>query len=93
MSFLTHLYIVLVPLQIITGQGFEVNRRMYVDFDGVSLRRKFLTGLEPENINLMIGMLSRHITLLFFSSLEYRYHSTVDTGRVMGFAHLIIVVF
>uniref|UniRef100_A0A8C7CAF4 [histone H3]-lysine(4) N-methyltransferase n=1 Tax=Oncorhynchus kisutch TaxID=8019 RepID=A0A8C7CAF4_ONCKI len=34
-----------------------VNRRMYVDFDGISLRRKFLTGLEPENINLMIGSL------------------------------------
>ncbi|KAM9512951.1 histone-lysine N-methyltransferase 2A-like isoform 2-T2 [Salvelinus alpinus] len=47
----------LISGKIITGQGFEVNRRMYVDFDGVSLRRKFLTGLEPENINLMIGSL------------------------------------
>uniref|UniRef100_A0A4W5L8D1 PHD-type domain-containing protein n=1 Tax=Hucho hucho TaxID=62062 RepID=A0A4W5L8D1_9TELE len=35
----------LISGKIITGQGFEVNRRMYVDFDGVSLRRKFLTGL------------------------------------------------
>ncbi|XP_029476826.2 histone-lysine N-methyltransferase 2A-like isoform X3 [Oncorhynchus nerka] len=47
----------LISDKIITGQGFEVNRRMYVDFDGISLRRKFLTGLEPENINLMIGSL------------------------------------
>lgn len=43
--------------QIITGQGFEVLRRVYVDFEGISLRRKFLTGLEPESINLMIGWL------------------------------------
>eukprot|EP00063_Salmo_salar_P037028 XP_014011863.1 PREDICTED: histone-lysine N-methyltransferase 2B-like isoform X2 [Salmo salar] len=47
----------LISGKIITGQGFEVTRRMYVDFDGISLRRKFLTGLEPENINLMIGSL------------------------------------
>lgn len=42
-------------LQMITGQEFEVNRRVYVDFEGISLRRKFLTGLEPELINVMIG--------------------------------------
>uniref|UniRef100_A0A6Q2WWC3 [histone H3]-lysine(4) N-methyltransferase n=1 Tax=Esox lucius TaxID=8010 RepID=A0A6Q2WWC3_ESOLU len=47
----------LISGKIITGQGFEVNRRVYVDFEGISLRRKFLTGLEPENINLMIGSL------------------------------------
>lgn len=43
------------PPQMITGQEFEVNRRVYVDFEGISLRRKFLTGLEPELINVMIG--------------------------------------
>lgn len=42
-------------LQMISGQGFEVNRRVYVDFEGISLRRKFLTGLEPESISVMIG--------------------------------------
>lgn len=42
-------------LKMITGQEFEVNRRVYVDFEGISLRRKFLTGLEPELINVMIG--------------------------------------
>ncbi|KAL0985003.1 hypothetical protein UPYG_G00151720 [Umbra pygmaea] len=47
----------LISGKMITGQGFEVNRRVYVDFEGISLRRKFLTGLEPENINLMIGSL------------------------------------
>uniref|UniRef100_A0A673G8V2 [histone H3]-lysine(4) N-methyltransferase n=1 Tax=Sinocyclocheilus rhinocerous TaxID=307959 RepID=A0A673G8V2_9TELE len=36
---------------------FEVLRRVYVDFEGISFRRKFLTGLEPESINLMIGSL------------------------------------
>lgn len=45
-------------VQMITGQEFEVNRRVYVDFEGISLRRKFLTGLEPELINVMIGKLS-----------------------------------
>lgn len=40
----------------ITGQGFEVLRRVYVDFEGISLRRKFLTGVEPESVNIMIGM-------------------------------------
>uniref|UniRef100_A0AAR2LIK6 [histone H3]-lysine(4) N-methyltransferase n=1 Tax=Pygocentrus nattereri TaxID=42514 RepID=A0AAR2LIK6_PYGNA len=37
--------------------GFEVLRRVYVDFEGISLRRKFLTGLEPESVNVMIGSL------------------------------------
>ncbi|MBN3295615.1 KMT2B methyltransferase, partial [Amia calva] len=41
----------------VTGDGFEVLRRVYVDFEGISLRRKFLTGLEPESISLMIGSL------------------------------------
>lgn len=35
--------------------GFEVFRRVFVDFEGISLRRKFLNGLEPENIHMMIG--------------------------------------
>ncbi|KAJ3597705.1 hypothetical protein NHX12_001222 [Muraenolepis orangiensis] len=41
----------------VTGQAFEVKRRVYVDFEGISLRRKFLTGLEPESINMVIGSL------------------------------------
>ena len=39
----------------VNGHGFEVNRRVYVDFEAISLRRKFLTELEPESIKLMIG--------------------------------------
>ena len=35
--------------------GFEVFRRVFVDFEGISLRRKFLNGLEQENIHMMIG--------------------------------------
>ncbi|CAN9514352.1 unnamed protein product [Ophioblennius macclurei] len=47
----------LISGRMITGQEFEVNRRVYVDFEGISLRRKFLTGVEPELINVMIGSL------------------------------------
>ncbi|XP_058867119.1 histone-lysine N-methyltransferase 2B-like isoform X1 [Acipenser ruthenus] len=41
----------------VSGEGFQVLRRVYVDFEGISLKRKFLTGLEPESINMMIGSL------------------------------------
>ncbi|XP_043073343.1 histone-lysine N-methyltransferase 2B isoform X2 [Puntigrus tetrazona] len=47
----------LINNKIEQGNGFEVLRRVYVDFDGISLRRKFLTGLEPESVNVMIGSL------------------------------------
>lgn len=47
----------------ITGQEFEVIRRVYLDFEGISLRRKFLTGLEPEIINVMIG---KHFLKIYF---------------------------
>lgn len=41
--------------QIVSGKGFEVARRVHVDFEGINLRRKFLTGLEPGSINMTIG--------------------------------------
>lgn len=44
-----------LPFQVVTGKGFEVPRRVYVDFEGINLRRKFLTGIEPESINMTIG--------------------------------------
>lgn len=44
-----------LSFQKVTGKGFEVCRRVYVDFEGINLRRKFLTGLEPESINMTIG--------------------------------------
>ncbi|XP_035285794.1 histone-lysine N-methyltransferase 2A-like isoform X1 [Anguilla anguilla] len=47
----------LITEKVVTGNGFEVLRRVFVDFEGISLRRKFLTGLEPESINMMIGSL------------------------------------
>ncbi|XP_073677507.1 histone-lysine N-methyltransferase 2B [Garra rufa] len=47
----------LINNKIEQGNGFEILRRVYVDFDGISLRRKFLTGLEPESVNVMIGSL------------------------------------
>lgn len=36
---------------------FEVTRRVLVDLEGISLRRKWLSGLEPENVHMMIGEL------------------------------------
>ncbi|XP_038135263.1 histone-lysine N-methyltransferase 2B-like [Cyprinodon tularosa] len=47
----------LMSSKMVSGKGFEVPRRVYVDFDGINLRRKFLTGLEPETINMTIGSL------------------------------------
>lgn len=37
---------------------FEVTRRVLVDLEGISLRRKWLSGLEPENVHMMIGNLN-----------------------------------
>lgn len=36
--------------------SFEVTRRVLVDFEGIRLRRKFVNGLEPDNIHMMIGL-------------------------------------
>ncbi|XP_031722275.1 histone-lysine N-methyltransferase 2B isoform X3 [Anarrhichthys ocellatus] len=47
----------LVSAKMVSGRGFEVPRRVYVDFDGINLRRKFLTGLDPDSINMTIGSL------------------------------------
>ncbi|XP_016533392.1 histone-lysine N-methyltransferase 2B isoform X1 [Poecilia formosa] len=47
----------LVSAKMVSGSGFQVPRRVYVDFEGINLRRKFLTGLEPESINMTIGSL------------------------------------
>lgn len=60
----------------IAGQEFEVNRRVYVDFEGISLRRKFLTGLEPELINVMIG---RRLTFSCSSIHSFVFHTRVYT--------------
>uniref|UniRef100_A0A671WR88 [histone H3]-lysine(4) N-methyltransferase n=1 Tax=Sparus aurata TaxID=8175 RepID=A0A671WR88_SPAAU len=38
--------------------GFEVTRRILVDLEGISLRRKWLAGLEPENVHMMIGSMT-----------------------------------
>ncbi|XP_048848986.1 histone-lysine N-methyltransferase 2B-like isoform X2 [Brienomyrus brachyistius] len=48
----------LISDKMVTEDGFEVLRRVFVDFEGISLRRKFLTGLEPECINMIIGSLT-----------------------------------
>lgn len=69
-SFLLHFVDLcfLTPFQMVTGKGFEVPRRVYVDFEGINLRRKFLTGLEPESINMTIG---KNIRVLSVVGLSY----------------------
>ncbi|XP_028819501.1 uncharacterized protein kmt2ba isoform X2 [Denticeps clupeoides] len=55
-----HKHRYLIHAKTVSGNGFEVLRRVYVDFEGINLRRKFLTGLEPESINVVIGSLQIH---------------------------------
>uniref|UniRef100_A0A8C6XU44 [histone H3]-lysine(4) N-methyltransferase n=1 Tax=Naja naja TaxID=35670 RepID=A0A8C6XU44_NAJNA len=40
---------------IVAEDGFDVLRRVYVDFEGISFKRKFMVGLEPDTIHMMIG--------------------------------------
>ncbi|KAL8220216.1 UNVERIFIED_CONTAM: hypothetical protein K2H54_040832 [Gekko kuhli] len=41
--------------EIVAEDGFDVLRRVYVDFEGISFKRKFMVGLEPDTIKMMIG--------------------------------------
>ncbi|KAM9510493.1 histone-lysine N-methyltransferase 2B [Guaruba guarouba] len=41
--------------ELVQDEGFAVLRRVLVDFGGLSLKRKFLGGLEPEAVHMMIG--------------------------------------
>ncbi|XP_063055819.1 histone-lysine N-methyltransferase 2A isoform X2 [Engraulis encrasicolus] len=69
----------LISGKMITGQGFEVLRRVYVDFEGISLRRKFLTGVEPEAVNIMIGSL--HVCKLGkLTGLSSRHNKLLPVG-------------
>ncbi|KAI5620822.1 histone-lysine N-methyltransferase 2A isoform X1 [Silurus asotus] len=44
--------------EVLSETGFEVTRRILVDFEGISLRRKFLHGLKPDNVHMMIGSMT-----------------------------------
>nr|DBA16185.1 TPA: hypothetical protein GDO54_003604 [Pyxicephalus adspersus] len=48
----------LVKGEVVSDNSFEVLRRVFVDLEGINLRRKFLSGLEPENIHMMIGSMT-----------------------------------
>ncbi|KAB5550286.1 hypothetical protein PHYPO_G00052090 [Pangasianodon hypophthalmus] len=48
----------LIKGEVLSDTGFEVTRRILVDFEGISLRRKFLHGLEPDNVHMMIGSMT-----------------------------------
>lgn len=58
-------------VQVVTGKGFEVPRRVYVDFEGINLRKRFLTGIEPEFINMTIGKLSSNLISFRLNSYYY----------------------
>ncbi|XP_035389803.1 histone-lysine N-methyltransferase 2A isoform X2 [Electrophorus electricus] len=48
----------LIKGEVVTDTGFEVTRRVLVDFEGISLRRRFIGGLEPDNVHMMIGSMT-----------------------------------
>ncbi|XP_028820657.1 histone-lysine N-methyltransferase 2A isoform X2 [Denticeps clupeoides] len=48
----------LIKGEVLSDSGFEVTRRVLVDFEGISLRRTFSNGLEPHNVHLMIGSMT-----------------------------------
>ncbi|XP_060743641.1 histone-lysine N-methyltransferase 2A isoform X2 [Tachysurus vachellii] len=48
----------LVKGEVLSDTGFEVTRRILVDFEGITLRRKFLHGLKPDNVHMMIGSMT-----------------------------------
>ncbi|XP_069804587.1 histone-lysine N-methyltransferase 2A isoform X2 [Dendropsophus ebraccatus] len=48
----------LIKGEVVADNNFEVLRRVVVDFEGINLRRKFLNGLESENIHMMIGSMT-----------------------------------
>ncbi|XP_044147210.1 histone-lysine N-methyltransferase 2A [Bufo gargarizans] len=48
----------LIKGEVVSDNNFEVFRRVVVDFEGINLRRKFLNGLEPDSIHMMIGSMT-----------------------------------
>ncbi|NP_001103749.1 histone-lysine N-methyltransferase 2A [Danio rerio] len=48
----------LVKGEVVPESSFEVTRRVLVDFEGIRLRRKFVNGLEPDNIHMVIGSMT-----------------------------------
>ncbi|XP_073441374.1 histone-lysine N-methyltransferase 2A isoform X2 [Dendrobates tinctorius] len=48
----------LIKGEVVSDNNFEVFRRVVVDFEGINLRRKFLNGLESDNIHMMIGSMT-----------------------------------
>lgn len=57
-------------------------RRVYVDFDGINLRRKFLTGLDPDSINMTIGMIFVVVLshVILYSVIDYIRGSNVTAA-------------
>lgn len=73
-------YVCVFVLQVVSG--FEVTRRILVDLEGISLRRKWLAGLEPENVHMMIGRsiagecwwINVHFLNLCLSNADFKLH-------------------
>ena len=82
--------------KVVPENGFEVFRRVFVDFEGISLRRKFLNGLEPENIHMMIGMTWAFgcwgrlgVSLGYFLIFGYKTILCVSLSLLMSFSSLV----
>ncbi|XP_061072519.1 histone-lysine N-methyltransferase 2A [Conger conger] len=84
----------LIKGEVVSESGFGVTRRILVDFEGINLRRKFLSGVDPESVQIMIGSMTVDClgTLTELSDFEHHlfpigyqcsrvYWSTVDARR------------
>ncbi|KAJ8280583.1 hypothetical protein GJAV_G00056510 [Gymnothorax javanicus] len=84
----------LIKGEVVAESGFDVARRILVDFEGINLRKKFLSGVDPETVKIMIGSMTVDClgTLTELSDFEHHlfpigyqcsrvYWSTVDARR------------
>lgn len=72
----------------VCGKGFEVPRRVYVDFEGINFRRKFLTGLEPESINMTIGKNICVLSVVFCACVRPSVHNGSMLNAIIYFSLL-----
>ncbi|XP_035240634.1 histone-lysine N-methyltransferase 2A-like isoform X2 [Anguilla anguilla] len=80
--------------EVVSESGFGVARRILVDFEGVSLRRKFLSCADTESIQIMIGSMTVDCLGILTELSDFEHHlfpigyqcsrvywSTVDARR------------
>ncbi|KAI1893780.1 hypothetical protein AGOR_G00127190 [Albula goreensis] len=60
--------------EVVSETGFGVTRRILVDFEGIRLRRKFLSGLDPERVQVMIGSMTVDCLGTLTDLSDYEHH-------------------